>query len=111
VANPEFFMKTVPLLDDGDDVAMVLSPQCFYNTNADADIFNHSNIHFWECVTSADLAVFITSNSVLLDACCPSARLPYRRCVCAGTCRSAMMPSPSSPARVRHLHLAHSLRN
>lgn len=50
VANPEFFMKTVPLLDDGDDVAMVLSPQCFYNTNADADIFNHSNIHFWECV-------------------------------------------------------------
>ena len=56
VANPEFFMKTVPLLDDGDDVAMVLSPQCFYNTNADADIFNHSNIHFWECVTRCSSA-------------------------------------------------------
>ncbi len=32
----------------GDDVGMVLSPQCFHNINVDADIFNHSNINFWE---------------------------------------------------------------
>jgi cellulose synthase/poly-beta-1,6-N-acetylglucosamine synthase-like glycosyltransferase len=48
VASPDFFLKMIPLMDDGDDVAMVLSPQCFHNTNANADIFNHSNIHFWE---------------------------------------------------------------
>ena len=27
---------------------MVLSPQCFHNLNLHEDIFNHSNIHFWE---------------------------------------------------------------
>ena len=27
VANPDFFLKTVPLFDAGDDVGMVLSPQ------------------------------------------------------------------------------------
>lgn len=41
-------MKMVPLMDDGDDVAMVLSPQCFHNVHHQADIFNHTNIHFWE---------------------------------------------------------------
>ena len=41
-------MKTLPLLDDGDDIAMVLSPQCFHNVHHQADIFNHTNIHFWE---------------------------------------------------------------
>ena len=24
------------------------SPQCFHNVDLHADIFNHSNIHFWE---------------------------------------------------------------
>lgn len=43
-----FFIKTLPMMDDGDDVAMVLSPQLFNNTDVHADIFNHSNIHFWE---------------------------------------------------------------
>ncbi len=38
----------VPLFDGGDDVGMVLSPQCFHNLNPHADIFNHSNVHFWE---------------------------------------------------------------
>lgn len=47
-AEPMFFMKLVPLLDGGDDVGMVLSPQCFDNINKGADIFNHQNIHFWE---------------------------------------------------------------
>ena len=41
-------MKTLPLMDDGDDIAMVLSPQCFHNVHHQADIFNHTNIHFWE---------------------------------------------------------------
>ena len=27
---------------------MVLSPQAFHNLNPYADLFNHSNIHFWE---------------------------------------------------------------
>ena len=48
IADPTFFMKMVPLMDDGDDVAMVLSPQCFHNVHHQADIFNHTNIHFWE---------------------------------------------------------------
>jgi len=41
-------MKTVPLLDGGDDVAMVLTPQAFHNLDISIDIMNHSNIHFWE---------------------------------------------------------------
>ena len=48
VANKDFYLKTLPLFDAGDDVGMVLSPQAFYNLNQRADIFNHSNIHFWE---------------------------------------------------------------
>lgn len=48
VCSQEFFLKMVPFFDSGDDVAMALSPQCFYNINGSADIFNHSNIHFWE---------------------------------------------------------------
>ena len=48
IADPTFFMKTLPLMDDGDDIAMVLSPQCFHNVHHQADIFNHTNIHFWE---------------------------------------------------------------
>ena len=48
IADPTFFMKMVPLMDDGDDIAMVLSPQCFHNVHHQADIFNHTNIHFWE---------------------------------------------------------------
>ena len=48
VASKEFFLKTLPLFDGGDDVGMVLSPQCFHNLNLHCDIFNHSNVHFWE---------------------------------------------------------------
>ena len=36
------------LVSAGDDIGMVLSPQCFHNLNLHEDIFNHSNIHFWE---------------------------------------------------------------
>ena len=38
----------VPLMDGGDDVGMVLSPQSFHNLQPHADIFNHANIQFWE---------------------------------------------------------------
>lgn len=48
LANSDFYNKTVPRFDGGDDVGMVLSPQAFHNLNVHADIFNHSNIHFWE---------------------------------------------------------------
>ena len=36
------------MFDAGDDVGMVLSPQCFHNIDAHADIFNHGNVQFWE---------------------------------------------------------------
>ena len=48
VCSSSFYLKTLPLFDGGDDVGMVLSPQCFHNLNMHADIFNHSNVHFWE---------------------------------------------------------------
>lgn len=48
MASKDFFLKTLPLFDGGDDVGMVLSPQCFHNLNLHTDIFNHSNVHFWE---------------------------------------------------------------
>ena len=48
VANADFFLKTLPLFDAGDDVGMVLSPQSFYNVDTNQDIFNHGNIQFWE---------------------------------------------------------------
>ena len=48
VCSKDFYLKTVPLFDGGDDVGMVLSPQCFHNLNLHTDIFNHSNVHFWE---------------------------------------------------------------
>ena len=48
VCNADFFSKTVPLLDGGEDVAMVLTPQAFSNLNHDGDIFNHANVHFWD---------------------------------------------------------------
>ena len=48
VPNADFFLKTLPLFDAGDDVGMVLSPQSFYNADTNQDIFNHGNIQFWE---------------------------------------------------------------
>ena len=34
--------------DGGIDIGMILSPQKFHNVPKYQDIFNHSNIHFWE---------------------------------------------------------------
>ena len=47
VASNDFFIKMVPRMDTGKDLAMVLSPQTFFNLNHNADIFNHGNVHFW----------------------------------------------------------------
>jgi len=43
---------TVYIMVAGDDIGMVLSPQCFHNLNLHEDIFNHSNIHFWEYIAA-----------------------------------------------------------
>ncbi len=73
VANPDFFLKTLPLFDAGDDVGMVLSPQCFNNVSPRADIFNHGNIQFWEYAQRGyDALGFISCTGALAR----SARLP-----------------------------------
>eukprot|EP01025_Chloroclados_australasicus_P030473 TRINITY_DN3057_c1_g2_i1.p1 TRINITY_DN3057_c1_g2~~TRINITY_DN3057_c1_g2_i1.p1 ORF type:complete len:1210 (-),score=95.83 TRINITY_DN3057_c1_g2_i1:140-3769(-) len=48
IAGETFLMKTVPVMDFGDNIALVLTPQCVHNVKGWQDIFNHSNIHFWE---------------------------------------------------------------
>lgn len=50
VCRPNFFTRTLPVLDDCD---MVLTPQWFYNVPMMADIFNHSNLHLWEYMLPA----------------------------------------------------------
>jgi len=47
VAKPDFFLKTTPMFDAGDNVGMVLTPQYNSNLSWTNDIFNHSNLHFW----------------------------------------------------------------
>lgn len=47
VAKPDFFLKTTPMFDAGDNVGMVLTPQYNSNLSKTNDIFNHSNLHFW----------------------------------------------------------------
>ena len=81
VANPDFFLKMVPLMDGGDDVGMVLSPQSFHNLQPHADIFNHANIQFWEyaqhgydaidfisCTGTAIVVGHLATLSLLLEA-------------------------------------------
>ena len=61
VCNADFFLKTLPLFDSGDDVGMVLSPQCFHNVDVGADVFNHANVQFWEYAqTGYDALGFIS---------------------------------------------------
>lgn len=55
----------------GDDVGMVLSPQCFHNLNLHSDIFNHSNVHFWEYMQPGyDTLGFISCTGELLLSHC-----------------------------------------
>ena len=73
VCSKDFFLKTVPLFDGGDDVGMVLSPQCFHNLNLHTDIFNHSNVHFWEYMQPGyDAMGFISCTGTNFLVCPPS---------------------------------------
>lgn len=57
----------LPLFDSGDDVGMVLSPQCFHNVDVSADVFNHANVQFWEYAqTGYDALDFISCTGLLL---------------------------------------------
>ena len=69
VANADFFLKMVPLFDAGDDVGMVLSPQAFHNIDVRCDVFNHSNVQFWEYAqVGYDALPFISCTGGLCDA-------------------------------------------
>eukprot|EP00884_Botryococcus_braunii_P022000 jgi/Botrbrau1/8484/Bobra.0237s0099.1 len=50
VCDPAFFLHTLPVLDDSPEVGLVLTPQRFGNVDEPADIFNHTNRHFWEAM-------------------------------------------------------------
>lgn len=50
--KPEFFVRMLLELNDP-QVALVLSPQSFHNFDPKADIFNHSNLSFWQYVSTA----------------------------------------------------------
>ena len=70
MAQPSFYLKTLPLLDEGDDVAMVLSPQAAYNLDPWTDIFNHANNHFFEYMQpGADcIGALLTSHALLASS-------------------------------------------
>ena len=58
---------TIAFWTAGDDIGMVLSPQCFHNLNLHEDIFNHSNIHFWEYMQPGyDALGFISCTGAVL---------------------------------------------
>ena len=69
VAEPSFFTKTLPALAASPDTALVLTPQRFANVDDAADIFNHSNRHFWEAMipglTAWGMVVCTGTNLVL----------------------------------------------
>ena len=71
VAAPSFFVKTLPALAASPDTALVLTPQKFANVDDAADIFNHSNRHFWEAMIPGLTAwgmVVCTGTNLLLRA-------------------------------------------
>ncbi len=51
VAQPNFFTRTLPWLQDGRQ-SIVLTPQFFHNFDPDADIFNHRSAVFWSVILS-----------------------------------------------------------
>ena len=64
---------------------MVLSPQCFHNLNLHEDIFNHSNIHFWEYMQPGyDALGFISCTGAVLGrvlfSCLGSRSVMQERC-------------------------------
>ncbi len=86
MANPDFFLKTLPLFDAGDDVGMVLSPQAFHNLNPSADIFNHGNIQFWEYAQHGyDALGFISCTGVHAQPHSHAGRLHCKAQICFGS--------------------------
>ncbi|KAK9821120.1 hypothetical protein WJX81_000795 [Elliptochloris bilobata] len=69
VCDADFFMRTLPLLRESPSIALVLTPQRFGNVAEEADVFNHSNRHFWEVLIPGlaawGMAVCTGSNLVL----------------------------------------------
>jgi len=69
VADKAFYTKTLPSLAASADTALVLTPQKFANVDDAADIFNHSNRHFWEAMipglTAWGMVVCTGTNLVL----------------------------------------------
>ena len=82
VSSKDFFVKTLPLFDAGDDVGMVLSPQCFHNLNLHTDIFNHSNVHFWRARLPAavHLHCMHSMRSDTYTSACKVSGMPQRTC-------------------------------
>ena len=71
VAHKAFFTRTLPALAASPDTALVLTPQKFANVDDAADIFNHSNRHFWEAMIPGLTAwgmVVCTGTNLLLRA-------------------------------------------
>ena len=91
MANSDFFLRTLPLFDGGQDVGMVLSPQCFHNLRLHADVFNHANIHFWEYAQHGyDALGFISCTGTPLQ-CCRAAHGTHARALCGLRAAAALL--------------------
>lgn len=87
------------MLITGDDVGMVLSPQCFHNLNLHSDIFNHSNVHFWEYMQPGyDTLGFISCTGKLFQ---------FDNCLLTGTLLTLVVLS----CRQLTYHPFHALSN
>ena len=101
VANPDFFLKMVPLMDGGDDVGMVLSPQSFHNLQPHADIFNHANIQFWEYAQHGYDAIDFISSQVQqphpTSSACSTPSYAYHIWSCAATIHIVLLVCRHAP--------------
>ena len=75
---------------------MVLSPQCFHNLNLHSDIFNHSNVHFWEYMQPGyDTLGFISCTGKFLSVCvsvCVGKSVCLSVCLCVKVCSPPLPP-------------------
>lgn len=69
--SSSFFVNLLRYIDSGDDIAAALSPKIMFNVNADCDIFDHQNVHFWEkmqCGMDAFGFISLSSTNTILRA-------------------------------------------
>ena len=92
VSSKDFFIKTLPLFDGGDDVGMVLSPQCFHNLNLHTDIFNHSNVHFWRALPLLAAAFLRPKHSACRTRSHAVPHMQLGDMCCNAACREYMQP-------------------